>query len=100
MLLGFAQFSNVEFYHCGQEGFTDSFDPRFALSFMGVASDPEEIRYSYVKKSTFHSGFSTAIGVFRVDNMEIKDNIIYHTVGDGEWRVQFLCSFDQLKLSQ
>ena len=80
---GFAQVSNVEFFQCGQEGFTDSFDPRFALTFMGVTNNPDSVRYSYVRKSAFHNGFSSAIGVFGVDDMEIDDNVIYHTVGEG-----------------
>ena len=28
---GFARFSGVEFFNTGQEGFTESYDPRFSL---------------------------------------------------------------------
>ncbi|XP_012942613.1 fibrocystin-L [Aplysia californica] len=80
---GFAQISNVEFYHTGQEGFSQNYDPRFSLTYMDVTSTEGEIRYSYVKKSTFHSGFNTAIGAFAVDGLEIDDNVVYHTVGQG-----------------
>ena len=61
----------------------DNTDPRFSLAFLGVTSDKDEIRYSYVKKSTFHSGFNTAIGVFAVDGLEVDENVVYHTVGAG-----------------
>ena len=73
----------MEFYHTGQEGYQDNFDARFSLTFMGVNSNSDQVRYSYVKKSTFHSGFNTAIGVFAVDGLEVDENIIYHTVGAG-----------------
>ena len=74
----------MEFYHTGQEGYIDNFDPRFSLTYMDVTSTQGEIRYSYVRKSTFHSGFNTAIGVFAVDGLEVDDNVIYHTVGAGQ----------------
>ncbi|CAL1525941.1 unnamed protein product, partial [Lymnaea stagnalis] len=80
---GFAQISNVEFYHTGQEGFNENFDPRFSLAYIDVISTPGKIRYSYVKKSTFYSGFSTAIGAFAIDDLEIDDNIIHNTVNSG-----------------
>ncbi|CAL1525942.1 unnamed protein product [Lymnaea stagnalis] len=80
---GFAQISNVEFYHTGQEGHSESYDPRFSLSYIDVISTPGKVRYSYVKKSTFYSGFSTAIGAFSIDGLEIDGNIIHQTVGAG-----------------
>lgn len=34
--LGNARLSNVEFYHSGQEGFRDSTDPRYAVTFLNL----------------------------------------------------------------
>lgn len=80
---GFAQISNVEFYHTGQEGFSENYDARFSLTYSDVTSTAGRVRYSYVRKNTFHSGFNTAVGVFGVDDLEIDDNVVYHTVGAG-----------------
>ncbi|KAH9512878.1 Fibrocystin-L [Bulinus truncatus] len=82
-LIGFAQISNVEFFHSGQEGFKDSYDPRFSVAFVDVFNSVESERYSYVKKSSFYCGFNTAVGVFSVNNLEINENIVHHTVGAG-----------------
>lgn len=85
MSTGFAQISNVEFYHTGQDGFKDNTDPRFSIAFVDVISSEESLRYSYVKTSSFYCGFNTAIGVFAVNDLEIDSNIVYHTVGAGEF---------------
>ncbi|KAH9519161.1 Fibrocystin-L, partial [Bulinus truncatus] len=82
-LIGFAQISNVEFFHSGQEGFKDSYDPRFSIAFVDIFNSVESERYSYVKKSSFYCGFNTAVGVFSVNNLEINENIVHHTVGAG-----------------
>lgn len=81
---GFAQISNVEFFHTGQEGFNANYDARFSITYSDVTSTPGKTRYSYVKKSSFYSGFNTAIGVFAVDGLEVDSNIVHHTVGAGE----------------
>ena len=36
---------------------------------------------SYVSGNSFHDGFNTGIGVFRTNNLTMKDNIVHHTVG-------------------
>uniref|UniRef100_A0A3Q2YMV4 PKHD1 like 1, tandem duplicate 1 n=1 Tax=Hippocampus comes TaxID=109280 RepID=A0A3Q2YMV4_HIPCM len=66
-----AQLWNVEFFHSGQEGWTDEYDPRYSVAFIGLG-----------RGCSFHSGFSPAIGVFRTDDLAIEDNVIHHTVGD------------------
>ncbi|KAI5615922.1 fibrocystin-L precursor [Silurus asotus] len=78
---GKAQFRDVEFYHTGQEGWTDSTDPRYSVAFLnlGMVSQNE----SYVKGCAFHHGFAPAIGIFGTDGMTVDDNIIHHTVGEG-----------------
>ncbi|KAK2836335.1 hypothetical protein Q7C36_014204 [Tachysurus vachellii] len=78
---GKAQIRDVEFYHTGQEGWTDSTDPRYSVAFLnlGVVSKNE----SYIKGCAFHHGFSPAIGIFGTDGLIVEDNVIYHTVGEG-----------------
>ncbi|XP_075406661.1 fibrocystin-L [Tenrec ecaudatus] len=79
---GKARISNVEFYHSGQEGYRDSTDPRYAVTFLNLGQI-EERGSSYVRGCAFHHGFSPAIGVFGTDGLDLDDNIIYFTVGEG-----------------
>ena len=80
---GFARISNVEFYHSGQEGWTDFYDPRYSLAFLDTGPSTEE-KPSYVTGCSFHQGFSPAIGVFGAMGVTVQDNIIHHTVGSGK----------------
>ncbi|XP_032616164.1 fibrocystin-L [Hylobates moloch] len=79
---GNARISNVEFYHSGQEGFRDSTDPRYAVTFLNLGQIQEH-GSSYIRGCAFHHGFSPAIGVFGTDGLDIDDNIIHFTVGEG-----------------
>ncbi|XP_057684607.1 fibrocystin-L-like [Corythoichthys intestinalis] len=76
---GSAQLRNVEFYRSGQEGWPDETDPRYSAAFLnlGQAND------SHIQGCSFHDGFSPAIGVFRTNDLNIEDNVIHHTVGEG-----------------
>ena len=74
---GSAQVCGVEFKGCGQLGYTDDFDPRFALSFVGLGKQGT----SYVKDCSFHDGYNTAIGVFETNSLQIEWNVIHSTVG-------------------
>ncbi|XP_043922185.1 fibrocystin-L-like [Protopterus annectens] len=80
-LRGAARIRNVEFYHTGQEGYRDSFDPRYSLAFLNLGQTSQN--ESYVQGCSFHHGFSPAIGVFGTNGLDIDDNIIYFTVGEG-----------------
>ncbi|XP_042639560.1 fibrocystin-L [Orycteropus afer afer] len=79
---GEARISNVEFYHGGQEGYRDSTDPRYAVTFLNLGQIQEN-GSSYIRGCAFHHSFSPAIGVFGTDGLDIDDNIIYFTVGEG-----------------
>ncbi|XP_053415184.1 fibrocystin-L isoform X2 [Nycticebus coucang] len=79
---GNARISNVEFYHSGQEGFRDSTDPRYAVTFLNLGQIQEH-GASYIRGCAFHHSFSPAIGVFGTDGLYIDDNIIHFTVGEG-----------------
>ena len=79
---GYARLSNVEFVHSGQLGFVASVDARFSVTFFDIGK-VSAARQSYVTKSTFHHGFSPAVGVFKTHDLEVANNIIHHTVGPG-----------------
>uniref|UniRef100_A0A6I8N1M6 Fibrocystin-L n=1 Tax=Ornithorhynchus anatinus TaxID=9258 RepID=A0A6I8N1M6_ORNAN len=79
---GNARISNVEFYHTGQEGYRDHTDPRYSVSFLNLGQ-VGEYGSSYIRGCAFHNGFSPAIGVFGTDGVDIDNNIIYFTVGQG-----------------
>ncbi|KAK7898488.1 hypothetical protein WMY93_019341 [Mugilogobius chulae] len=76
---GKAQIRNVEFYHTGQEGWTDDYDPRYSVAFLNL----EMVEDTYLQGCAFHDGFSPAIGVFNTEGLVIDDNVIHHTVGEG-----------------
>ncbi|XP_044514196.1 fibrocystin-L [Gracilinanus agilis] len=80
--IGNARISNVEFYHSGQEGYRDNMDPRYSLAFLNLGQD-QEYGSSYIRGCAFHNGFSPAIGVFGTGGLDIEDNIIHLTVGEG-----------------
>ena len=81
--VGSAQIGGVEFRHCGQLGYTDSFDPRFALAFLNRG--PISGYSTYVQNSSFHDGYNTAIGVFGTNGILLENNIIHSTVGPSVW---------------
>ncbi|CAG5956366.1 unnamed protein product [Menidia menidia] len=78
---GKAQIRNVEFFHSGQEGWTDSFDPRYSVAFLDLGQVPAG--ESDIQGCAFHDGFSPAIGVFGTEGLHISDNVVHHTVGEG-----------------
>ncbi|KAM6974364.1 PKHD1 like 1, tandem duplicate 1, partial [Tautogolabrus adspersus] len=78
---GKAQIRNVEFYRSGQEGWTDSNDPRYSVAFLNLGEVKED--EMYIQGCSFHDGFSPAIGVFGTDELKVDDNVIHHTVGEG-----------------
>ncbi|XP_078698697.1 fibrocystin-L-like isoform X2 [Branchiostoma floridae x Branchiostoma belcheri] len=79
---GYARIRNVEFYHTGQEGWNAFYDPRFSLAFVNTG-DVSEAKPSKVENSAFHNGFSPAIGVYGTNELEIINNVVHHTVGQG-----------------
>ena len=73
----------MEFKHTGQEGFTESYDARFSLAYIGVGT-VSYIKPSSVTKCSFHKGFNSAIGAFGIGGLKIIDNVVHHVVGNGE----------------
>ncbi|XP_021354106.1 fibrocystin-L-like [Mizuhopecten yessoensis] len=82
LYIGYARLSNVEFFHTGQESYTEFYDARFSLTFLdgGTVSN---IKPSSVNKCAFHNGFSPAIGVYGTHGLPIDDNVLHHTVWWG-----------------
>ncbi|XP_038131411.1 PKHD1 like 1, tandem duplicate 1 isoform X2 [Cyprinodon tularosa] len=78
---GKAQIRNVEFFRSGQEGWTDSYDPRYSVAFLNLGEVSGND--SYIQGCAFHDGFSPAIGVFGTSGLNVDDNVIHHTVGEG-----------------
>ncbi|KAF7655004.1 hypothetical protein LDENG_00062160 [Lucifuga dentata] len=78
---GKAQIRNVEFFHSGQEGWTDFTDPRYSVAFLNLGE--VSANESYIQGCAFHDGFAPAIGVSGTNNMKVDDNVIYHTVGQA-----------------
>uniref|UniRef100_A0A4W4EJY7 Polycystic kidney and hepatic disease 1 (autosomal recessive)-like 1 n=1 Tax=Electrophorus electricus TaxID=8005 RepID=A0A4W4EJY7_ELEEL len=76
--MGGAQIRDVEFYLTGQEGWTDYTDPRYSLAFLNLG-----VNESYLKGCAFHHGFAPAVGIFGTHGLNVDDNIIHHTVGEG-----------------
>lgn len=63
----------------GQEGYIDSYDPRYAVAFMD-SGPVTNLKPSYIRNNAFHHGFSPAIGVYNAQNMPIEDNVVHHCV--------------------
>ncbi|XP_053190049.1 fibrocystin-L-like [Scomber japonicus] len=77
---GKAQIRNVEFFHSGQEGWSDYSDPRYSVAFLNLGAVTED---SYLQGCAFHDGFAPAIGVFGTEGLNVDDNIVHQTVGEG-----------------
>ncbi|XP_068094025.1 fibrocystin-L-like [Hyperolius riggenbachi] len=78
---GKARIENVEFYHSGQLWNIEPTDLHYSLSILnlGDVSSNE----SYVRGCAIHNGFAPAIGVFSSNGLDIDDNIVYFSVGQG-----------------
>uniref|UniRef100_A0A672GWY5 Polycystic kidney and hepatic disease 1 (autosomal recessive)-like 1 n=1 Tax=Salarias fasciatus TaxID=181472 RepID=A0A672GWY5_SALFA len=77
---GKAQIRNVEFYRSGQEGWTDSYDPRYSVAFLNLGEVSGD---TYIQGCGIHDGFSPAIGVFGTHNLKIDQNVVHRTVGEA-----------------
>ena len=76
--VGTVQMEGVELDGCGQLGYTDENDPRFALAIRNANG-----RDSYVRSSSIHDGYNTGIGVFGSSGVVLSDNVIHNTVGSS-----------------
>ena len=79
LLEGSAQIDGVEIAYCGQEGYPDSFDPRYSFAVLDARSGGNET--TYIRRSSIHDGYNSGIGVFGSSGVIISDNVIHRTVG-------------------
>lgn len=80
---GYARLSNVEFYHTGQEGFTEEYDPRFSVAYVATGT-VSNVKPSKVTKCSFHNGFNTAVGSFGIGSLEVSENVVFGSIGNGK----------------
>ena len=78
-LVGSAEIDGVEIVHCGQEGYSESYDPRYSVAVLNTRIGDNET--TYIRRSSIHDGYNTGIGVFGSDGVIISDNVIHRTVG-------------------
>lgn len=71
---------SVEIRYCGQGGYFSPRDPRYAIAF---TNSFETSVGSYVKRSSIHHGYNTAIGVHTSYGIQISNNVIWRTVDSG-----------------
>ena len=76
--VGTVQMEGVELSGCGQLGYTEEYDPRFALAIRNANG-----RDSYVHSSSIHDGYNTGIGVFGSNGVQLANNVIHNTVGSA-----------------
>ncbi|XP_048575327.1 fibrocystin-L-like isoform X2 [Nematostella vectensis] len=78
---GKAAIENVEFSLCGQEGWNDWDDPRYALTYLNL----DDVTYpdSFVKGCSFHHLLNTGIGVHLTNKLLIQDNVVHHSIDAG-----------------
>ena len=75
---GVVSLSGVGFRGCGQQGYRDDYDTRFALVFLNLMQ--VDVR-SNVTQCSFYNGYSTAIGVLNSNGISVEDNVIHGTIG-------------------
>ena len=78
-MVGSAQIDGVEIAYCGQEGYPDSFDPRYSFAVVNTRIGATEI--TYIRRSSIHDGYNSGIGAFGSDGVIVSDNVIHRTVG-------------------
>ena len=84
---GWGRFTNVEFVRCGQEGFTEAYDPRFAVSYVNTGP-VVPARPSFIEACSFHHTYSSGIGVFGASGVVVKDNVVHRPIHDGWYCMQ------------
>ena len=67
----------------GQEGYSDVFDPRYALVYMNTGEINAETKPSEVTGCAFFYSYNTAIGAYGTTGLIVKDTVMYFVVGSG-----------------
>ena len=80
---GYARMHHVQFEHMGQEGWTDFYDPRYAVAYVNTGPIADN-KPSEMVGCTMKDSFNTGIGVFGASGLTFRQNVIHKTVGSGE----------------
>lgn len=73
---GNLKMDSVEVRFCGQGGYFSPRDPRYAIAFRNVF---ESSSGSYIRRSSIHHGYNTAIGIHTSSGVEVSGNVIWRT---------------------
>ena len=73
---GHMKLDSVELRFCGQGGYFSPRDPRYAIAFRNNFNGSEQ---SYIRHSSVHHGYNTAIGVHTSNGIEISGNVVWRT---------------------
>ncbi|XP_067950541.1 fibrocystin-L-like [Watersipora subatra] len=82
LLVGWARVSYTQFKHMGQLGYSEAFDPRYAIAYVQTG-ETSNIKPSWLKGNSFDTGFSPAIGLFGCSGVRVQHNTMYQVVGGG-----------------
>jgi hypothetical protein len=75
-LSGNLKLDSVEVRFCGQGGFFSPRDPRYAIAFRNNFKSSSG---SYIRGSSIHHGYNTAIGVHTSEGVEVSGNVVWRT---------------------
>ena len=80
---GRLQLDSVELRFCGQGGYFTPADPRYAIAFL---NNFDSSVGSFVRRSSIHHGYNTAIGIHTSNGVEVSGNVVWRTT-DSSLRV-------------
>ena len=88
ILPGYGRFSNVEFLRAGQEGWSDNYDPRYSIAFVGagdhvVGTGEAGEAESYIRNCGLNYNYNSAIGIFNSHNVGVENNVVYRHIMNG-----------------
>lgn len=79
-LSGNLKLDSAEVRFCGQGGYFSPRDPRYAIAFR---NNFESSSGSYIRRSSVHHGYNTAIGVHTSNFVEVTGNVVWRTTGSS-----------------
>ena len=71
---------SVEFRYCGQGGYFSPRDPRYTIAFR---SSRDTSSGSYIKYSSIHHGYNTAVGLHSSNGITVSGNVVWRTTNSG-----------------
>lgn len=76
---GFARINNCEFVRPGQYDRAAGEDSKYGILLNNLGTYNES-RPTYIRSSSFHHGYGTAVGVFDSVGMIVENNVIHRTI--------------------